>query len=142
MRSDQDKSKHLSKKGLSNNPAGRPKGIPDVRSLHKWVDDETKQKLLDSTIERALAGDNTCLGILINKLYSTPKQSAAPIEFELDASATLSEKANSILEAASKGFIDPETASQLISSIANVGRIIEIDELEKRLEALEQMKNG
>jgi hypothetical protein len=128
-------------KNLKPNKRGRPKGVPDVRSLHKYIGTEEGQKLINRVKEKALEGDMQAASILINKMYSTPKNVAPPVLFELDEKASLHEQASSILQACSNGIIDPDTAASLISSISNIARVFELSELEQRLKALEEVKN-
>jgi len=50
---------------------------------------------------------------------------------------SLSEQGRSVLEAASSGQVSPEQADRLLSAISKQARVVEIDELVRRVEALE-----
>jgi hypothetical protein len=51
---------------------------------------------------------------------------------------SLAEQGNEIIKATMSGKIPPDIGSQLITALANQAKVIEIDELTKRIEALEQ----
>ena len=46
--------------------------------------------------------------------------------------------ARAIIEHAAQGKIAPDVAGQLVQSVAALARVVEIDELERRLTALEE----
>ena len=56
---------------------------------------------------------------------------------ELVAAGTMAEKARAAIDAAGAGAVSPSAASDLVSAIAGLAKIIETTELQKRLEALE-----
>jgi hypothetical protein len=59
----------------------------------------------------------------------------------LPVNGTLAEQGNEIIKATMSGQIPPDIGSQLITALANQSRIVEIDDVVKRLDALEQFKN-
>jgi hypothetical protein len=50
---------------------------------------------------------------------------------------TLSDQGKSVLRAISEGFIPPSVGVQLLGAIGALARVIEIDELERRISQLE-----
>jgi hypothetical protein len=59
----------------------------------------------------------------------------------LPVNGTLTEQGEKIIRATMSGSIPPDIGNQLITALASQSRIIEIDELTKRIETLEGMKN-
>jgi hypothetical protein len=57
---------------------------------------------------------------------------------ELVAAPTLAGKAQAAIDAAGAGDIAPSAASDLVSAIASAARVVEITELQQRLEAIER----
>lgn len=72
------------------------------------------------------------------RTYQPPpvKPNSEPVEFALHGE-TLSAKAESVLQAIADGVIDVTSGRQLIGAIADLGKIIEVDSILERLEALE-----
>jgi hypothetical protein len=55
---------------------------------------------------------------------------------------TLTEKAHAILDAVAHAQCPPDVARDLLSGLANVTRILEIDEILTRLDALEEYSDS
>ena len=90
---------------------------------------------------KALEGDAQCLRLLLERVLPARKPSAAPIELPALASAqTLTEKADAVLQAIGDGSLPPDQGSQLLTAMGQMARIVEIDELERRVAALEVTK--
>ena len=123
------------KSGVSGNPKGRRSGeSPTVRERFAKHGEDVAQMVIDA----ALGGDMTAARIIIDRLSPPLKQVASPVKIHMPANITLAEQAGIVLRHASEGLISPDQALQLVSGIANLSRIIEVDELEKRLTALEE----
>jgi hypothetical protein len=73
--------------------------------------------------------------MLLDRITPTLKPQALPIF--LPATSTLAEQGSEIIKATMTGQIPPDIGSQLITALANQAKIVEIDELSKRIEALE-----
>ena len=54
------------------------------------------------------------------------------------AAPTLADKAKAAIDAAGAGDIAPSAASDMVSAIAGAARVVEITELQQRLEAIER----
>lgn len=67
----------------------------------------------------------------------TLKPSTAPVTIALPENAGIADTARAIIGHAAEGSIAPDVAGQLVQSLAAVARVMEIDELERRLTALE-----
>lgn len=122
-------------KGVSGNPAGRPrKATAELeKALRKHGAD-----LADKLIELALSGDTTALKMCIDRIHAPLKPQAATIELELPAGASLADTGRSILDAVARGELPTDQAGQLLSGLGAMVRIVELEELEQRIQALEE----
>lgn len=126
-------------KGKSGNPKGRPKGALGKATRWRLALEPHGDDLFRVAVEHALAGDMTALKLCLERISPPVKPTSDPVEFALRGE-TLSEKAESVLQAIADGVIDVDSGRKLIGAISDLGKIIEITELEKRLAQLEQLQ--
>jgi|GEM_PF-3281298 hypothetical protein len=74
---------------------------------------------------------------VVDKTAANLKPESAPVEFALTGT-TPSEHARSIVEATATGKLSPTVASELLNALSACMKILEIDELQQRIEALEK----
>jgi len=123
------------KQGVSGNPKGRPPMMPP-EMRQRLVD--ASPEIVDQIISSAKGGDMAACRLVLERLAPVSKASAAPVYIDgLEASETLSEKANCILNTIANGHCPADVGATLIQSIGAVAKIIEIDELDRRISALE-----
>ncbi len=128
------------KKGESGNKAGRPVGSGVTGKLRKAILDKSPE-LLQMVIDKALDdGDVTAAMALLNKVMPNLKAANEPIQFTLDVSKGLSGTGEQIVQSIADGSVPLDSGSQLLSSLAALGKLQEVDELTKRIEALEAKK--
>lgn len=125
--------------GRSGNPAGRPKGTVTWREkLARSLRDDAPD-LLAKLKERAQAGDLQALRFLLERVIPPAKGQAAPVELPaLAEAATLTAKADAVLDAIAAGTLAPDVGATLIGAIAAAARVAEVAELAARLEAIER----
>lgn len=121
-------------KGHSGNPAGRPKSAN--AELRRQLS-EHGPALATKAVELALDGDTTALKICLDRIAPALKPSPAPIQVDLEGAEGLAGVSRRLVDSAAAGEIPADVASQLVGALGQVARITEIDELERRLEALE-----
>jgi hypothetical protein len=126
----------LWEQGQSGNPAGRPKGIKDKRTAMRELLEPHADELVTKVVEMAKAGDTTALRICIDRLIPPAKAREEPVSLPL-ATGSLAEKGQAVLAALGEGAIAPDVATAILQGIAAQARIVEVDEIEKRLAALE-----
>jgi len=124
------------KPGESGNPDGRPKGSKDKRTQYRELFEPHADGLIEKVIEMALAGDTTCLKMCIDRLVSPFRAINATVTLD-DIEGTLTEKGEKIINAMGKGELSPSDASSMLTALAAQARILEIEELEKRVLKLE-----
>lgn len=122
-------------KGSSGNPAGRPKGTTTSTKIRKLIESQSNE-IIDAVIESAKQGDMTAARILIDRICPTLKPQDMPVKLP-GLIGTLSEQGAAIIKAMSTGSLTPSEAQTLLTALTNQSKIIEIDELTKRVEALE-----
>lgn len=93
--------------------------------------------ILEAVIGQAKNGDIQAAKILIDKLCPNLRPVALPINLPMPTNGVLSEMGEEILNATMTGGISPDIGSMLITALANQAKIIEISDLTKRIEALE-----
>jgi len=121
-------------KGKSGNPRGRPKtNVPAIVLRTAIIDD--MPDIIGKLVELAKGGDVSAAKVLLDRVCPTLKPQAMPINVPVNG--TLSEQGGEIIRATMAGKIPPDIGSQLITALANQAKIIEIDDLTRRIEALE-----
>ncbi len=125
------------KAGVSGNPKGRPKDKTPATLLRKSIV-EAMPDIILKLVEQAKEGDTAAAKILLDRCCPTLKPQAMAIS--LPVNGTLAEQGGEVIKATLSGHIPPDIGAQLITALANQSKIIEIDELTQRIEALEGKK--
>ena len=125
------------KAGISGNPKGRPKDKTPATLLRKSIIDDMPEIIL-KLVEQAKNGDTAAAKILLDRCCPALKPQALAIN--LPANGTLAEQGGEIIRATLSGNIPPDVGAQLITALANQGKLIELQELTERIEILEEQK--
>jgi len=126
-------------KGVSGNPLGRPSSESTALRLKLAGQGE---EIANIVIQAALAGDIQAAKIVLDRLCPPLKPSTAPINVTIPRGSGIADTARAIIEHAAQGEIAPDVAGQLVQAVAALARVVEIDELERRLTALEGKHEG
>jgi len=126
-------------KGRSGNPSGKPRGTVSKttrlrRSLEKDLPD-----VLAALVNQAKSGDTQAIKILLDRCLPALRPVDAPTPIQLGD--TLTEHGQSVMAALSTGQLGANQAAQLLAALSALAKIIETDELVKRVEALEEASN-
>lgn len=125
-------------KGVSGNPAGRPKGSGLAGELRKAIAVEAGD-ILAALIERAKAGDVQAARALLDRIVPSLKPESAPVHVPgLADAGSLAERAESVLQAVGAGDVPPDVAAALVAAVGALARIHELDEIERRIATLEE----
>ena len=131
------------KPGESGNPAGRPKGCLNKRTLVRQAIEQSfdkgEQGFWLAVAVQAKEGDSTALSMLAARLAPPYRPTAHEVEFEL-SDGDLYQKAESVLEAISAGQLPPDLGVNLIQAINATAKAMETIDLENRIAKLESMK--
>jgi polyhydroxyalkanoate synthesis regulator phasin len=123
-------------KGKSGNPKGRPKGIRDRRVKYREQLEKHADSLIQKIVELGLEGDVTALRLCLERICPTIKTKDEPVNIGA-LKGSLAEQGQLIIKAMGQGDITPNEATSMLSALASQSRIVEVDDLEKRITALE-----
>jgi len=126
------------KKGQSGNPAGKPKGTLSKRTLLAKQLETHMPKLIAKVVELAKQGDTQALKICIDRGLPAKKVIDELVDLGKPLDGTAAEQGRVVIKAVGEGRITPDQAATLMTSIQAQARVVEIDELERRLNALEE----
>ena len=126
-------------KGVSGNPAGRPRGIKDKRHRYAESIESMIPQVLESVYQKALAGDMTAAKMLLDR--TLPNKRPEQERVEIEHSGNIASDAQNVLRGVFDGEVSPDVGASLLSSMTSVLKAIEVEELAKRIEALEEAKN-
>ena len=129
------------KPGQSGNPGGRPRGSSKTSELRALLDPHAPE-LVQKAMDLALEGDTTALRLCLERLMSPIRGRDEPVRIEgLQGDSSLVEQGQVLVDALASGEVTPQEASTMMQAISTQSRIVEVDELEKRVAALEA-ENG
>jgi hypothetical protein len=126
------------KRGMTSpNPNGRPRGIVDKRT-------KVSQALMDDApavarvvIDAALAGDVQAAALVLSRVTPALRAQTERVEFDFDASAPITQQVEYVLQAIADGKVAADVGKQIIEAISALGAVRAVEELERRLQALE-----
>lgn len=124
------------KPGVSGNPNGRPRNTGPLGEIRKAIGDEIPA-IVAKLVEQAKAGDVQSARVLIERAIPAIKPVEHTESIDL-AGNTLTEQGRSAIAALASGQLAPTQAAQLMTALAGLAKLIETDELERRIAALEQ----
>ena len=123
------------KAGQSGNPEGRKPGCGKVAALRKEIN-EAVPGIVAALVIKAKEGDVGAARLLLER--AIPPMRAAEQSAPMDLpDGTLTEQGRAILTAAATGTLTPGQASQMLQGLGALAKLVEIDELAKRIAALE-----
>lgn len=122
--------------GQSGNPAGRPKGVGRVAEYRQQLQSRASE-IIDAVIASALAGEAVAQRLVIERLVPAIRPESRPISFEVSENATLPQLGDSIIRAVASGQLPADTAARLLQALASQSKLIETEQLEARIAALE-----
>ena len=125
-------------KGVSGNPTGRPRGIKDKRHRYSESIDSMIPQVLESVYQKALAGDMTAARMLLDR--TLPNKRPEQERVEIEHSGNIASDAKNVLRSVFDGEVSPDVGASLLSSMTSVLKAIEVEDLAKRIQALEEVK--
>ena len=116
---------------------GRPRSIVDKRTRVTQALMDDAPKVARVVIDAALAGDVQAAGLVLSRVAPALRAQTERVEFDFDASASVTEQAEAVLQAIADGKVAPDVGKQILDGISTLYGIKQIAELEARLQALE-----
>ena len=126
---------NLWKPGQSGNPAGRPPGQSTISRLRAQLEPDTPE-ILQTMVAAAKGEDVQAARLILERILPPVKPIEQCIELAM-VGDTLTDKGKAVLGAISTGELAPGQGSQLITAIGALARVIELDDLERRISELE-----
>lgn len=122
-------------KGQSGNAAGRKPGTGEVAKLRAAIA-KTVPDLINVLTQRALDGDVAAARLLLERTIAPLKASEEPAPITMPG-GSLSDQGRAVLVAVANGNLAPSQGAALLSSLGALSKLVEADELERRIDALE-----
>ena len=126
------------KPGQSGNPKGRKPGSSEAGRLRAAIGQHVPE-ILASLTEQAKAGDVQAARLLLERTLPALRAQEPTQPLALP-DGTLTEQGRAVLAAIGAGTLAPAQGSQLLAAVAALARVAEVDELERRIAALEEVK--
>ena len=123
------------KTGESGNPAGRKPGTGTVAKIRASMAEHVPA-LVSMLLERAMAGDIGAARLLLERTIAPLKaaEQSAPLALP---GGSLAEQGRAVVAAVASGELAPGQGAALLASIGTLAKLIEVDELARRIDALE-----
>lgn len=126
--------------GVSGNPTGRPKKRDADRRIEELARNASEDAF--NVVQVLMNGAETertklaaALAILERAHGRPGERLTEPVELAPDA--TLADQGRAVMHAACRGDITPTQAGALLGCLGNLAKLVEMTELQRRLEAIE-----
>lgn len=97
-------------------------------------------QVLDCVYRKALAGDMTAARMLLDR--TLPNKRPEQERVEIEHSGNIASDAQNVLRSVLDGEVSPDVGASLLSAMTSVLKAVEVEDLAKRIEALEGQKSG
>lgn len=122
--------------GQSGNPSGRPRGSGTTATLRADIAKHVPE-IITKLVEQAKAGDTKAARLLIERVCPALKPVEAATTVPITGES-FTDQGRSALQAMAAGQLSVSQAAQLINALSGMAKLTQMDELERRLAALEQ----
>lgn len=121
--------------GQSGNPKGRPPGTGVVARMRSDLAEHIPI-IVDSLVARAVAGDNGAARLILERVMP-PLKPIEPSQSVSIPSGGLADQGRAVVASVATGELAIGQGASLLSAIGSLARVVEVDELIRRVEALE-----
>lgn len=122
--------------GQSGNPKGRTPGSGNVTRLRGLLASKADE-LIGTVVNKAMEGDPVAMRLCIERIVPAYRNESREITLTGATEGNLTQRALAVITAIGNGEVEPRTGSELISAMAQAGRIEEMEHIKVRLEAIE-----
>lgn len=128
------------KPGQTGNPKGRPPGVSVITKMRESLAGDVPD-ILAGLVAAAKGGDVQAARLILERVLPALKPAEQVQALSLP-NGTLTEQGRAVLAAVGAGALAPGQGAQLLTGIGTLARVVEIDELAKRINKLEEKQNG
>jgi hypothetical protein len=123
--------------GQSANPAGKPRGIADLRTVARNLLESRQEELVQALIDKAAAGDTAALKLALERVYVAPRQAHEAVEIPGLADAkSYGEQAAAVRQALARGQIAPDVAATILAGIKDAAVAERVEAITSEIEGL------
>jgi hypothetical protein len=126
--------------GQSGNPAGRPRGSRNKKTiaLEALVDGES-EAVMQKMITLAKMGDDVAMRLCVERMMAPRRERPVPLQLpRVESDADARRASADVLEALAEGEITPKEAEHLLRAVAGAAVIMQSSEIAARLKWIEQ----
>jgi hypothetical protein len=122
--------------GQSGNPGGRKPGSGKIDKLRAALAKELPE-VLEALVAQAKAGDTGAIKLILERTVPAlrPVDAVAPLNLPVDGG--LADQGRAVLAALAVGHLPANQAAGILQGLGNLAKLVELDELDKRVAALE-----
>jgi hypothetical protein len=127
-------------KGRSGNPSGKPRGTRNRTTVRaeKLMQDDAKN-IVRAVLDAAKAGDMTAARLILDRISPVRRGRAVYLELpSVKTAADISAAMATLITAMASGDVTPDEAATAASVLELRRKALETEELEQRLQALEE----
>jgi Family of unknown function (DUF5681) len=128
------------KPGQSGNPKGKPRGKTRKTILKERLSKGDLDAIVKALVDKAKGGDTQAAAILMNRVWPAPKPAGRFLSFNFPTGLGLAGIAtafDAIMAAVGTGALTTEEATGLAAILEKQAKILEVDETQRRLAAIE-----
>jgi hypothetical protein len=126
--------------GQSGNPAGRPRGSRNKKTLflESLLDGES-EALMRRLIGLAKMGDDLAMRLCVERMMPPRRDRPVPLDLpRIESEADARRASSEVIEALSQGEVTPKEAEQLLRAIAGAGMIMQSGEMAERMKWIQE----
>ena len=129
------------KPGQSGNAAGRRPGQGPTAKLRAAIGQQLPE-IITKLTQQALEGDTAASRLLLERTLPAWKPSEPTLPLALPVGGTAAEQSSAVVKALAEGELAPGQAAMLLTALGNLQRTVELDEMLRRIEALESSRSA
>ena len=125
------------KKGVSGNPAGKPKGCKDKRTMFRELVMPYKDQLIEKAIQMAVVdGDAQMMKLLLERILPAKPIDDPLYELKDIHKMDLKQRVSLVLEKMGDGIISPSEAKTVMNVVDGSAQLVEMKDLKDKVDEI------